>query len=400
MNIIQTKNSVKGNFFLNSTVELLVLLALVVAYPYVICQLVTLPSLTIIYGGVSLLLLLVIAWVGVKKMPKQVTLCLVIQIVYFGLSIITHQDYGYIEPFSFAIIAYILVAALQSTGGLKEYYTKYNIIVCLMAICGLLAFIGVFFNYIEPLLTFENRDERPAWCFGLTCTNNYYGNIIRSAGYFDEPGSLAQWGMFSLLINKLFIKNKFIELALIIGLISTFSLAYFIQLFVYVLFFFRNRNVSYWFMSLLLIIIMLSFYKTQGTQSDLFSVTYGRMDELFEGKSNRTGVNLENAKKFFAEEPLLGVGPTKMRTVYAADNPYESLASDGIIGTIFLYLPLMLVFKYRKQKEYYYAVIILLIGYLQRPFHFQVIHFFMIYSFLTLCCYEKRQRTQSISYNS
>lgn len=378
-------------------VDVLVLLALIVAYPFVICQFVGVPSLTMLYGGISALLIMIIANRKIVSPPRFVTECMAIQVVYFILSLFLHRDMGYIEPLSFAIIAYLFIVALQSAGGLKKFFVKYNFIICIMSVCGIIAFVGVFFNVLEPYFSFENRDGRQAWCFGLTCTNVFYGNIIRAAGYFDEPGSLAQWGVFCLLINKLFIRSRRIEFTLIIGLISTFSLAYFIQLFFYLLLFYKGRKKSLLSISLLLIIIGWYVYNTRGSDRDLYVMTYERMESVFEGESNRTGKSLENAKKIFAEEPLFGAGPTKMKTAFASDNPYESLASDGIFGTVFMYLPLIFVLMLKGGKDNVFAVIILLVGYMQRPFHFQVIHFFMIYSFLTLCCYEKRKRAQSIS---
>ena len=386
----------------NVIIESTIFVTLLLAYPFVICQMVSVPSLKIVYGfSAVLVLILSLSYKKNIHLPQPLKICLLLHLLLFVVLLIIHSDIGFIEAFSFALFSYIYVWSLQKTSGLKSFFVKYNVIICLMSLAGLVAFILVFLELIDPLFTFENRDGRNAWCFGLTCTNVYIGNIIRASGYFDEPGALAYWGVFSLLINRLFIKNKYVEIGLIIGLIFTLSMAYFIQLFCYVLLFYRKKKKALITVSVFLSLIGFFGYTLGTTDSDvLYRLTFNRFDKAKEGDTNRTGISMEHAIQMFQENPILGVGVTKMKTANAGDNPYESLACYGLFGSFLLYFPLIMILTLRRGKEFTYAVIILFIGYLQRPFHPQLIHFFMIYSFLTLCYYEKKKCPQSISNNN
>ena len=68
------------------------------------------------------------------------------------------------------------------------------------------------------------------------------------------------------------------------------------------------------------------------------------------------------------------------------DNPFEILAKDGIIGLVVTYLPLLVVLlKFsRRNKDVFFAGLILTAGYLQRPFHVNLLHNLMLYGFVIL----------------
>lgn len=105
------------------------------------------------------------------------------------------------------------------------------------AVLGGIAFILFFVGALQPLIEFRLPDLRPSYFFGLTCSNAIVGNVMRPAGLFDEPGALAFWGVYCLLINKLVFDNKKIELLLIIGLMFTLSMAFYIEIVIYGLLF-------------------------------------------------------------------------------------------------------------------------------------------------------------------
>ena len=100
----------------------------------------------------------------------------------------------------------------------------------------------------------------------------------------------------------------------------------------------------------------------------------------------------EEAKQTFMSNPFFGIGAKKMdEGTYMGDNPYETLAKDGIIGTVVTYLPLLfLLYKYRR-KDVLSAVIVLSAGYAQRPFHMNLIHCLFLYM-LCLMCYYKYEK--------
>jgi hypothetical protein len=115
-------------------------------------------------------------------------------------------------------------------------------------------------------------------------------------------------------------------------------------------------------------------------------LTFGRLGigtsyNLFEDSSR--AVLMDMAKKSWNTSPWFGIGtPAFYGGGYMADNPYETLAKDGIIGTFFLYLPIIIsLFKGTKNKNILFATIIFGIGYLQRPFHINFLHYTMLYLF-------------------
>ena len=387
----------------NILIEIVIFLTLLLAYPFVICQLYYVPSLEIVYS-LSITILVVLTFLGRKSFftmpPPEVNYCFIAQIIYYLISSLIHSDIENVKSIAFLFVSYIFILSLQNAGGLRCFFSKYNSFFCIMAVAGTIAFILVFQGYLEPLFNFENRDGREAWYFGLTFTNVYGGNIIRPAGLFDEPGAFAGWGMYCLIINKLFIKNKVVEIVLFVGLLTTLSIAYYIQLLFYVCFFYSKRLFLLTTISIFSIIGSYFIIASRNTDKDLYILTIERIKDLSEGNSNRTGKNYENAKIIFEENAFWGIGITEMETAKAADNPFEILACHGLIGTLMSYLPLLIAFKKNMRRKYALGIIILLIGYLQRPLHHQVIHYFMIYSLLTLCCYEKEEQSKSISYNN
>ena len=226
--------------------------------------------------------------------------------------------------------------------------------------------------------------------YGITTTNAIIGNIPRIAGYFDEPGAFAQWGVYALVLNKISPKyNRKIEVLLIIGLIVTFSMAYFIQLVVYLLLFSFSRIKKFIPIFIILIVGVFAAYKYIPEDTDLYLLTFKRL-EMSGGQleTNRDDA-ADVAKAYFKESPVFGKGYSSLveKGTYFYDNPYETLASSGIVGTFALYLPLIIILlRYRKNGAWQ-AVAILAIGYLQRPFHIQYIHYLMMYLLFLLCYY-------------
>ena len=277
----------------------------------------------------------------------------------------------------------------NTIGGVIRFVKLYNYIILLMAIGGAICFFMVFLCSFRPLFEFQNVDGRTAYCFGLTCTNTYVGNVIRYAGYFDEPGAMAYWGIFALLFNRLFFNNRRYEWLLIFCLIFTFSLAYYIQVFFYLIFFSIKRSRDVLLLIGVLSLIIGGIFLSKDTDYDVYRFTLYRFEinettGQFEG-DNRSGLS-EKAKTQFFKAPILGIGAQNMDAIdYMADNPYEILAKDGIIGQIVTYLPLIFIAVYglKTNKKYLYASIILALGYLQRPFHVDIIHPIMLYMFFS-----------------
>ena len=382
-------------------------------YPFVFSQFLPIPPIKVL--GIIYFFILFVILVCKRNLivfPKLFNYAYFTQIFCWSAYFVFHNDSSYLTRIVLMLVVYMaLLYAYNSCNGLLLFLKLFNKLIIVMAIGGTLCFFLVLFEVVTPVFDFSNVDGRTAYCFGLTCTNTYVGNLIRYGGYFDEPGAMANWGMFALLFNKLFIKNQKYENALVICLFFTLSLAYYIQLFFYFFLFAKNRKKRLIQLICGVTLIVFGLSQTKGTQyEDIYRLTVQRF-EFDDSKNKIAGDNRSNlsalAKEQFLSAPILGVGAKKLDEIgYMADNPYEILAKDGIVGEIVTYLPLLLILYVGLQKrpDYICAVFILFLGYLQRPFHVDFIHPIMLY-LLTILILEKNKLksydlSQNISCNS
>ena len=379
-------------------VTVLIFLVILTTYPYVFDRFLPIPSMQVVATGILGILLVLLPTRRIKPLPTIFTVCIVIQMGVWFLYSLIHNDTSYYARIFFLLLTYVSILSLNSSLGIEEFIKKNNCLIAIQAILGLFAFVLVFVGILSPIFSFENIDNRVAHCFGLTCSNAVYGNIIRAAGFFDEPGALAGWGIYALVFNVLYIKNSKIEKLLIFGLVSTLSMAYFIQLALYLVCFKMNLKKKNFLIFLVLSLFAYGVY-TLGEGSQLYNMTFGRfeVDKYGYGETAREML-MEDAKKYYEMSPIIGNGATKIEEIgYMGDNPYESLATDGIVGTLTLYLPLLIVFiKNFRRKEFIFAVLIIGAGYLQRPFHIGFLHYIMLFIFFYLGLkYKEKYETKS-----
>lgn len=331
---------------------------------------------------------------NIVKFPHLFDIVFFIQFVWMASYFIIHNDTSYMMKLILASVVYMaLLYVYNSSKGIISFIKIYNGLILIMAICGTLCFFLLLFEVIkEPLIEYVNTDGRRGYCFGLTCTNTYLGNFIRYAGFFDEPGAMAGFGIYALVFNRLFIKSMKYEIILGVCLLFTFSLAYFIQLPLLVILFAKNKVKRVIQVATILAVVGLALEFTKDSPyTQIYEMTtqrfeYDSRNSHFEG-DNRSELT-ELAKEQFYKSPIIGIGAKKMEEVgYMGDNPYEILAKEGIIGEIVTYLPLLLVclVGLKRKPEYIYAAVVLFVGYLQRPFAFiTVIHLLTLYSFTIL----------------
>lgn len=137
-----------------------------------------------------------------------------------------------------------------------------------------------------------------------------------------------------------------------------------------------------------LIICLAVLYVNSDPTSELYRLTLGRLDTFgnngFEGTSRAAMTEL--SKQYFENSPWIGIGAQTVENigVYSSDNPYESLGRDGIIGTIAIYLPMIYVLMKKRNVYVWAAIAVLAAGYLQRPFHMNVMHYMIMYAFCIL----------------
>ena len=349
--------------------------AFIAGWPCVFFLMNWLPHYTINYSLLFVFSAFFIVSKNKYRLPSPIVYLLLLQITVWGIySLIHGLDTSYFTRILLLCITYMFLE-MQLSGERLGFVKTYNLWLVFQAIAGSIGFILVFVGILQPIFEFHELDMRPGYFFGLFTTNTYLGGLVRNAGFYDEPGALAFWGMYALIINKLFVNNKKIEILLIFGLISTLSLAYFIQIAMYVFFFYKkkcSKLLSYIAIFLFVLILISSFNERMET------AIFGRM-KYNEETGTLAGDNRSKITKvcwdIFKTSPIVGQGTrhlieiSKERRVFVGANPNLTLACDGLIGQIIVWSPFFLLFRLRRyDKKYGWVFWILIVGFLQRPY--------------------------------
>ena len=371
--------------------------ALLTVYPYVFTFMLGLPSDKVM-GIISLFLfvaLIVTSKGKIRSIPPFIIVYSVFQSLIWVCFFLVHSDSTYLTRVFYVVLTLTALIALVKSKSLFSFVKYHNSFIAIQAVLGAIAFMLIFIGLLPPIRVFANTFGHDIYFYGLTCTNVVLDNVIRVAGFFDEPGALAAWGIYTLIFNKLSFDDKRIELSILICLLTTLSAAFFIQALLYLAFFYgpsvKVKNVKK-IIVICLLMVGIIFVVLSSLGNNWVIARY--TTERFQGgeiKSMRYEL-AEEAKQTFMSNPFFGIGAKKMdEGTYMGDNPYETLAKDGIIGTVVTYLPLLfLLYKYRR-KDVLSAVIVLSAGYAQRPFHMNLIHCLFLYM-LCLMCYYKYEK--------
>lgn len=348
----------------------------VAGWPCVFYLLGWLPHYQINY----IVLLIVITAFAIYRMatclPKTIAYLILIQIICWCIYSVIHIDISYYTRILLLMITFFMLGIQLRFVEINKFIRIYNLWLLLQIVCGTIGLFLVLGGILQPIYEFVEMDGRMGYFFGLFTTNTYMGGLVRNAGFYDEPGALAFWGIYALLLNKLFIKQTKIEWILALGLLSTLSVAYYIQLFLYLLLFYRKEAHKI-IIAGILILITLKFISTYNEAMDkaIFSrIEYDSKSGTIKG-DNRSDL-MKKCWTIFLTAPVSGVGASNLVSVengnkygFVGANFFFTWASDGLIGVFITYLPLMYLFKLGKQKKIYkYASWILLVGYLQRPY--------------------------------
>ena len=323
------------------------------------------------------------------RVPSAIKTIFIVQLGTFFIYSFIHSDNSYITRCVVLITAYCLIV-VQAKRPKLEFVNTNIFWLTLQAAMGGIGFVLTLIGILKPLSTFIEFDGHVGQFYGLYTTTVALDGMFRVAGFFDEPGAFAFWGFIALLFNKLYFDNKKVEIILMIGLISTLSMAYFIQLPIYIFLFYRKRFGK----MILPVILFFIILKGVASLSPQFNqAIFGRFQvDKSTGKlegDNRTEHG-EFCKEIWLQSPVIGVGGNKVIKIslqkgeFAGSNPYTFLATDGVVGYVVLLLPLFYMFYLgRKKRKYTYVGILLALGLLQRPYDPTQLLYPLI--FLTIC---------------
>lgn len=308
------------------------------------------------------------------RVPSSIKTIFIVQLVTFFLYSFIHSDSSYITRCVVLITAYSLIV-VQAKRSKMEFVNTNIFWLTLQAAMGGIGFVLTLVGILKPFSTFIEFDGHVGQFYGLYTTTVALDGVFRVAGFFDEPGAFAFWGFIALLLNKLYFDNKKIEVILIIGLISTLSMAYFIQLPIYLFLFYRKRFGKMILPVILLFLILrgIASLSPQFNQAIFGRFQVDKSTGKLEG-DNRTEHG-EFCKAIWVQSPVVGVGGNQVIAIslqegqFAGSNPYTFLATDGVVGYVILLLPLFYIFSLgRRKRKYTYVGILLALGLLQRPY--------------------------------
>lgn len=331
------------------------------------------------------------------KNVNRVLLSIVfIQFVGYLLSGIVHGNIlGAIGNLVTMLLAVALIYLIGTTMGLEKFFRRYNRWILLMAVLGTLTFFLITFFGMQPFYFVQDRaggsEGKMLFNYILTFTKSDESiiGLIRYSGFFDEPGAMGYWGMYALVINQLFIKDKRLEIILIISLIFTLSLGYYVQVVVYLLLYHvSSKNIGQGVLMFFLIaLVFFGIKSTEGTENgELYERTFGRIESIQNETTYGTALAVDdresytqNALREFQKNPLFGTNRTD---VAVGNNVYETLALHGVVGTVFVLFPFILLLMWSikyKDIELFKAFIVIILGFTHRPFHASLLYFFIIY---------------------
>ena len=314
-------------------------------YPFCMRYAFGYPFMVPLCVGLCLLIVLLFQRNSIKFNNTIIFLLLII-FCFWLMQMLFRTDISYVSNLFQVFIIAITYLSIINFIGIKNMAQQFSNFMIFNCICGSIIAIILLLYYFPPLFDYTTHDDRIARFYYITFTNTAYDlgsmTAIRYSGLFDEPGTLSLFSMFALLMNKIVLKKKKIELILIILPILTFSMAHFATVILYVILFKIKKIKTIVFCVIFIGISYFALEYSKDTDySRLYKMTLGRMEKDESGKykgDNRSDLNA-NALHFFKESPLFGKGKTFFEN---KKHPIGGIsyfgAMYGIVGYIFMYL--------------------------------------------------------------
>lgn len=300
-----------------------------------------------------------------------------------------HQSFGYgFDPgyfnIAFQILAATSIFAILASSNRVAFFASFwvNLHLVIGAL-GLVVFVAGLGVNLQPITTFS---ERPYYDFGLAYTNVFYSignvNLIRVAGFYDEPGTFAFYITFALVLNRLFEFPRWKEWLLVLFGATSLSMAFFIVATIWLVFSLSKRHALQ--LILLAVLCIGGILRVDPEMREQIAhVTVDRFsasessDRLVRG-DNRTVIMRENYQAFL-DAPIIGHGLHYERHVgnrfnhaFIA-NPIAPLATHGILGAISFNFHVLVLFgtillaTRMKRRDRSLIFFVLLLTLAQRP---------------------------------
>lgn len=326
---------------------------------------------------------------------------ILIQIIYSLLSIIIHLisfDYYvlndlkiYFNLFIQLSVVYIVYQFICLYKLNRKIAISLIYCVMIMSILGtitlLLGLVGNIQPYSKSLLIGHRDIYNYILSFSSSISNFESFSIIRSAGYFDEPGTMATYVLLAIILNKIYDYSKNIEKVLVITGFSTLSMAYFVIILFYI---FGIYILKKKFLRIILLLLFISLLQMiTYTYKDKLNFIHGFYELTFQRfelsldsdqllKGNNRSENFKSAYTAFLSAPIFGYGMnahTNEKVEYFGKlccNPLHPLATEGIVGSliffsIFIYWSLLVINRKTIDRVVFLCWVMVILCLIQRP---------------------------------
>lgn len=337
-----------------------------------------------------------------EKFDFDIPVCIILIHLFYtllaiGIHLVSSQDFSpedgviYINLFLQLVVILITYLFVVKTVSIYALSISMIRIMVIMSILGMFSLFLIYFFNFQPVSYTIRPGVRDISNFIITFAtgiqDNNFASIVRSSGYFDEPGTFAYFLTVALLLNKLYGYSSKVEKYLILFGFCTLSLAFIVTIFLYLVIFGiidkRYKFIVIFFCIISLIFILINIYKEENEfGKQIYELTVYRLqsdntDDKFINGDNRSE-NLSYAYQAFLKAPLFGhgmnahVNPKSEFYGKLCCNPLHPIATDGIVGTLIYFLLFLVWGGYiikggRLDTSSAGAWFIILVNLIQRP---------------------------------
>ena len=246
-----------------------------------------------------------------------------------GIAVISYAVNGESAKQTIILISYFCLAmTFCSAYGVKRWFKIYVKVMYVIAICSIVLYVmdmimPSVLKYL-PKVTNSAGLEKGTILFAVTPTQN------RNYGCFWEPGAFQTYLLIAFIIEvfEFNVSNKKRVIALLIALVTTFSTAGYAAMIIAIVAVMMSglmdeklkksvRNI----IIIVLIAVVVAYYIIQNFYPQLAYVLFGKVEKYNQTRNDNssTGVRVnaivEGFKVFF-ENPIFGVGKTKMKSMF------------------------------------------------------------------------------------
>ena len=174
---------------------LILWLSLTSAHPFVFCQIPGHPHKLLTFICLGLMFQMMLLKKSQIIFDYKIFVIIALQIMYFLIYVLVYSDTPYLMSAISVFSAGFAFIFCKNFINYKTLAKSYILVMIIIGVLGVIAFFLAAIGLLKPIAEYHNVDTRSFYNFIFTFTNfmeNIEGKyIIRVAGFFDEPGTMA-----------------------------------------------------------------------------------------------------------------------------------------------------------------------------------------------------------------